>query len=180
MEGNGKRASKHRVNNPVSHNAPTEVFYYTQAKQHGLLNAAMVRQELNNYLSVQLPGLLKEHEYSLGTINKVFASQWLCDKQVVFGTKCNKVCGAFFVLGEGLNFTGVGQRSTHNALLRHDCRRRCCRCSCFGRPSPHQPIQSLKLGICPEFIAKQFNGNAFAQFETNATNFVAGVNRYSP
>ena len=93
---------QHRAGNPISCRPPTEVFYYTQAQQHGLLTPAMVRPELYGYLSVQLPGLLKEHEYSLGSINKIFASQWLSDKQVVFGTKCNKV-GLFlfrtYVLG---------------------------------------------------------------------------------
>ena len=89
------RHDQHRAGNPISYRPPTEVFYYTQAQQHGLLTPAMVRPELYGYLSVQLPGLLKEREYSLGSINKIFASQWLSDKQVVFGTKCNKV-GLFF------------------------------------------------------------------------------------
>ena len=82
---------QHRAGKPINYDPPTEVFYYTQAQQHGLLSASMLRQELYGYLSVQLPGLLKEREYSLGSINKIFAAQWLSDKQVVFGTKCNKV-----------------------------------------------------------------------------------------
>jgi WD repeat-containing protein 40A len=46
---------------------------------------------VNDYVSHQAPGLMKEKEYDLGNNNKVFASKWLDDKQVVFGTKCNKV-----------------------------------------------------------------------------------------
>ena len=35
--------------------------------------------------------MLKETAVSRPQMNKVFCSKWLSDKQVVFGTKCNKV-----------------------------------------------------------------------------------------
>lgn len=47
--------------------------------------------QLPDFVSQQLPAILKEREFKLGKINKIFASKWLNDSQVVFGTKCNKV-----------------------------------------------------------------------------------------
>lgn len=44
--------------------------------------------------------MFKECAISLGNINKVFCSQWLSNRQVVFGTKCNKVCDFDCLVGD--------------------------------------------------------------------------------
>jgi len=35
--------------------------------------------------------MMKEHEVKIGNMDKVFCSQWLSHKQVIFGTKCHKL-----------------------------------------------------------------------------------------
>lgn len=50
-----------------------------------------VSTKLPDFVSQQLPSILDEKELRLGTVNKVFASKWLNNSQVVMGTKCNKL-----------------------------------------------------------------------------------------
>ena len=65
-----------------------EIFLYTQKRQLGFVRPSTV---VNDYVSQRMPLLLREREFKMGKIDKIFTSQWLNHKQVVFGTKCNKV-----------------------------------------------------------------------------------------
>ena len=40
-------------------------------------------------------GMMKESAIAVPQMNKIFCSKWLSDRQVVFGTKCNKVSSGY-------------------------------------------------------------------------------------
>ena len=66
------------------------VFNFIQGRKQTEL--PLPSQLINPYVARKLPEILKPTEYDMGTIDKIFASHWLDTRNVVYGTKCNKVC----------------------------------------------------------------------------------------
>ncbi|KAK7116122.1 DDB1- and CUL4-associated factor 12-like [Littorina saxatilis] len=65
-------------------------FQYLQRRQYGPVRADLSAMYAD-VVAQQIPSTLKEKEFELGAMNKIFAAKWLNDKQVVFGTKCNQL-----------------------------------------------------------------------------------------
>ncbi|XP_005093993.1 DDB1- and CUL4-associated factor 12 [Aplysia californica] len=85
--------------NDIARPLSSDVVSFLQDRQYGFRGRSrysqsrsqFLRKQLPDFVSQHLPAILSEKELVLGTMNKVFASKWLNDSQVVLGTKCNKL-----------------------------------------------------------------------------------------
>ncbi|KAM8960997.1 DDB1- and CUL4-associated factor 12 isoform 2-T2 [Pelodytes ibericus] len=65
------------------------VVCYLKSRELKTQSDGSYRRLLCGFAAQTLPAILTEREFHLGSLNKVFASQWLNHRQVVCGTKCN-------------------------------------------------------------------------------------------
>ena len=72
------------------------------------------RSVVNERVAHHLPGLLQEKEYNVGSINKVFASSWVSDRQIVTGTKCNKLMILDLITRQMVQIPSL--KSSHDSL----------------------------------------------------------------
>lgn len=67
----------------------SSVFQHIRSRRFGHVKHR--RKAIASLNTRRLPYVLSEREIEVGNINKIFASEWISDHQVVIGTKCNRL-----------------------------------------------------------------------------------------
>ena len=71
--------------------APDDLSAFHHIRSRTMGHVKHKKRAILNWTTRKLPNVLAEREISVGQINKIFASEWISDHQVVVGTKCNSV-----------------------------------------------------------------------------------------
>ena len=66
------------------------VFHWIQKRKQSDM-VMYPNKMLKSYVTRKLPQIFQANDFDMGTIDKIFASHWLDERNVVYGTKCNNV-----------------------------------------------------------------------------------------
>ncbi|XP_071964231.1 DDB1- and CUL4-associated factor 12-like [Antedon mediterranea] len=87
------------------------IYSFLQDRSYGFTDG-LSEQVLYRLAYRRIPSLFREAEINLDSLNKVFASKWLSSREVVLGTKCNKVVKLDVVTGEKVQIPSLKGRSS--------------------------------------------------------------------
>lgn len=72
------------------------VFHWIQKRKQSEM-VIYPNKILKTFATRKLPPVFQAKDFNMGTTDKIFASHWLDERNVVYGTKCNKVSFALLV-----------------------------------------------------------------------------------
>jgi WD repeat-containing protein 40A len=93
----------HNLNYQPTHTHPISLF----ATSAGTIKNPRDMSSIQQWSTRRIPTLLREQQYNTEGFDKVFASVWLSDVEVVYGTKCNRILVLNTVTGKKVEIPSI-------------------------------------------------------------------------